>query len=84
MSGNDAAAFNISPPIAGHRFTLVRVTNERGLKIGSSGASYSDTDWTFGLQLKGSRTVDLTVALHRSQFVEFTTQPEISKPLKPE
>jgi hypothetical protein len=75
MSGTDAACFNISPAPKGHRLTLLRVTNERGMKINSTGASYSDTDWGFGLQLTGSKTIDLTVALHRSRFVEFQAQP---------
>jgi len=38
--------------------------------------SWGDNDYRFGLQeLGNARSLNLTLALHRSRFVEFTAKP---------
>ena len=68
--------FSVMPEPEGQCFTLLRVTDETGRKIDDSGSSSTSRNWNFGLRLKDAvQTLDVTVALHRSRFVEFTAQP---------
>ena len=60
------------PDPQGHRFDLLRVTDESGRRIQIQGSGYSNTNWGFGLNIKdGVQHLEVTVALHRSRFVEF-------------
>jgi hypothetical protein len=66
-------------PLDGMRMTLVEVTDEQGHKIMPMNWGRGGNDYLFGLQKLGNaKSLNLTLALHRSRFVEFTAKP--SKP----
>ncbi len=63
-------------PLDGMRMTLVEVTDDQRHAIKPMNWSWGDTDYRFGLQeLGNAKSLNLTLALHRSRFVEFTTKP---------
>jgi hypothetical protein len=66
---------------AGMRMTLVKLTDDQGQDLQSynSGTSGNGTSTTYGYQLQniaGVTNLNLTIALHKSRFVEFTAKPE--------
>lgn len=75
MKSDHSLQFSVNPSPEGHRFTLLRVTDENDGTIRASSSGYSSTDWGFGIEPKGARTLNITVALHRSRFVEFKARP---------
>jgi hypothetical protein len=69
---------------AGMRLTLVKLTDDQGqdLQNYNSGTSGNGDSTTYGYQMQnitGATNLNLTIALHKSRFVEFT-----AKPAKPE
>jgi len=63
-------------PTDGMRLTLVKATDDQGHEIKPMTWSWGGNDFRFGLQgLGNARSLDLTLALHRSRFVEFTAKP---------
>ena len=79
MSGDCSLSFSIIPALKEHRFNLLRITDENGRPINTSGSSYSDTEWGFGFKPgTNTQTLNVTVALHRSQFAEFYAQPTLT------
>jgi hypothetical protein len=70
---------------AGWRMTLVKLADDQGFEIGhwdygtyNRGAS---TTYRYGLQELGDATnLNLTLALHKSRFVEFTVKPQMAPP----
>ena len=65
---------------AGMRLTLAKVTDDQGQDIQNynSGSSGNGTSTTYGFQLQniaGATNVNVTIALHKSRFVEFTAKP---------
>jgi hypothetical protein len=63
-------------PLDGMRLTLVEATDDQGHKIKPMTWSWGGNDFRFGLQeLGNARSLNLTLALHRSRFVEFTAKP---------
>jgi hypothetical protein len=63
-------------PLDEMRLTLVNATDDQGHEIKSMNWGWSDNDYRFGLRELGSaRSLNLTLALHRSRFVEFTAKP---------
>jgi hypothetical protein len=59
------------------RLTLIEATDDQGHKIKPMTWSWGGTDYRFGLQELGNpRSLNLTLALHRSRFVEFTAKPQ--------
>ena len=63
-------------PLDGMRLTLVKATDDQGHEIKPMTWSWGGNDFRFGLQgLGNARSLDLTLALHRSRFVEFTAKP---------
>ena len=63
-------------PLDGMRMTLVEVTDEQGHEIKPMNWGWGGTDYRFGLQKLGNaKSLNLTLALHRSRFVEFTAKP---------
>jgi hypothetical protein len=80
MGGSQSIGFSISPEPKEYRFTLVRVTDDAGKAVEMTGAGYSNTNWGFGMRLKDStKRIDVTVALHRSRFVQFEVQPSTQR-----
>ena len=66
---------------AGMRLTLAKLTDDQGQDIQSynSGSSGNGTSTTYGYQLQniaGVTNLILTIALHKSRFVEFTAKLE--------
>ncbi len=65
---------------AGMRLTVVKLTDDQGLDLQNynSGSSGNGTSTTYGYQLQniaGVTNLNLTLALHKSRFVEFTAKP---------
>lgn len=78
-SGEQALSFSISPALKEHRFTLLRITDENVRPINTTGSSYSDTEWGYGFKPgTNTQSLNVTVALHRSRFVEFHAQPTLT------
>ena len=76
MSGDMALGFSVTPPLDGYRFTLISVTDDRARKVELSGSGSSSSNWGFGLRVKDAiHSVNVTVALHQSRFVEFQARP---------
>jgi len=78
MRGSIEAGLDIRTdlPLDGMRMTLVKATDERGHKIQPMNWGGGGTDHRFGLrELGGAKSLNLTLALHRSRFVEFTAKP---------
>jgi hypothetical protein len=72
------AYVRVEPPTEGIRVSLVRATDEQG-RIFQPFVPGWDREGRFGFGLeglKGSKTVDLTFAIHKSRFVEFLAKPE--------
>jgi hypothetical protein len=65
---------------AGMRMTLVKLTDDQGQDVQNynSGSSGNGTSTTYGYQLQniaGVTNLNVTIALHKSRFVEFTAKP---------
>ena len=65
---------------AGMRMTFVKLTDDQGqdLQNYNSGTSGNGTSITYGYQLQniaGVTNLHLTIALHKSRFIEFTAKP---------
>jgi hypothetical protein len=76
----------VSPTLGeGMRLTLVKLTDDQtndiaNMNQGTFGDGKSTT-YRYGLRdLGGATNLDLTIALHKSRFVEFTAKPEITAP----
>jgi len=70
---------------AGTVMTLVKVTDNQGGEIQSngSGTSGNGTSTVYSYQLRdlgGLTNLNLTIALHKNRYVEFTVKPETEKP----
>jgi hypothetical protein len=70
---------------AGTVMTLVKVTDNQGGEIQSngSGTSGNGTSTIYSYQLRdlgGLTNLNLTIALHKNRYVEFTVKPETEKP----
>jgi hypothetical protein len=63
-------------PADGMRMTLIKVTDGQGHDIQTWNWGGGGTDYRFGLrELGNAKSFNLTLALHRSRFVEFTAKP---------
>jgi len=63
-------------PLDGMRLTLIEATDEQGHEIKPMTMGWGGTFYRFSLQeLGNARSLNLTLALHHSRFVEFTAQP---------
>jgi hypothetical protein len=79
MRGSIEGGLNVQTdlPLDGMRLTLVKATDDQGHEIKTMIWGWGGNDYRFGLQELGSaRSLNLTLALHRSRFVEFTAKPE--------
>jgi hypothetical protein len=58
------------------RMTLAKVTDEQGRDLQSWGANGGGGNYVFQLQdVRDAKTLNITLALHKSRFVEFTAKP---------
>jgi len=63
-------------PLKGMRLTLLKVTDNQGHDVQPMNLGWGGTDQRFGLRnIDNAKTLNLTLALHRSRFVEFTVKP---------
>jgi hypothetical protein len=78
-NGQTEGGFRIhaDPAPDGMRLTLVTVTDEQGRTIQNWNPSWGGNDYEFQLQnVRNAKSLNITLALHRSRFVEFTAKPE--------
>ena len=63
-------------PTDGMRMTVVKATDDQGQDLQVWTWSRGGTDYRFGLrELGNAKSLNLTLALHTSRFVEFTVKP---------
>jgi hypothetical protein len=64
-------------PLDGMQMTLVKATDEQGRDVQSySGQGWGGNDRQLQFQnLRNAKTLTLTIAVHKSRFVEFTVKP---------
>jgi hypothetical protein len=68
------------------RMTLVKLTDDQtndiaNMNQGWGGGGANGTIYHYGLRdLGGATNLNLTIALHKSRFVEFTVKPEKAPP----
>ncbi len=76
----------ITPPLpAGLQMTIVKLTDDQGEDVQRNGSSTSRsaTSITYGYlfnDLGNTKSLNFTIALHKSHFFEFTVKPETEKP----
>jgi hypothetical protein len=74
----------ITPPLpAGLQMTIVKLTDDQGEDVQRTGTSTSRnaTSITYGYlfgDLGNSKSLNFTIALHKSRFVEFMARPEMA------
>jgi hypothetical protein len=78
--GQKSGGFRVSvdPPLPdGYRMSLVEVTDENGHKLPPSwGPNNNDNNYVFQLpDIRNAKSLNLTIAVHQSRFVEFTVKP---------
>jgi hypothetical protein len=82
-------SIQITPPLSdGMRLTIVRLTDNQTNDIsfyqnvnGMRGASVTQCQLQ---NLDGATNLNLTIALHKSRFVEFTAKPDVAPPPPPD
>lgn len=81
--GGKSVSFSLfakpDPESQGMRLTVLNVTDDQGRKLDSRGSSWGGGNYQY--QFSGARntqTLNLTFALHKSRFVEFTVKPEMA------
>jgi hypothetical protein len=61
-----------------YRMTLVKAVDDLGRQATELGSYESRGDWAYALRVDTNATsLDLTVALHRTRYVEFLARPRI-------
>jgi hypothetical protein len=64
------------PETNGNRLTLISVANDQGRILENRNSSWGSGTYQFGFpNVRNSKTLNVTVALHQSRFVEFTVKP---------
>jgi hypothetical protein len=79
QTGDTEAVFriHISPPPEGTQLTVITITDDRNDPIEFHDWGSGRGDYRFGMKNMGNtRTLNITLALHRSRYVEFTAKPE--------
>ena len=70
--------FRVAPARPDYRVTLVKAVDDRGVEAGLHGASEGGLDWGFALEgITNATSLDLTLALHQTRYVEFLVRPRI-------
>ena len=71
-----AVQIQIGKPLDGMRMTLLKATDDQGHDIQNWNWSWGGNYYSFAFRELGStKTVNLTLALHQSRFVEFMAKP---------
>jgi len=75
-SQQGAFQVQLDPVPEGMQMTVVKVTDDQGRAIGSWRWSWGGNYTAFALrELDGVKAISVTLALHKSRFVEFTAKP---------
>lgn len=75
--GKEQLRFQMKPTPEGLRLKLLKVTDEHGGEISSFPRSWGGGGYNYGLTNPGdAKTVNVTLALHRSRYAEFIVKPE--------
>lgn len=70
--------FRVTPARPDYRVTLVKAVDDRGVEAGLHGTSEGGLDWGFELEgITNATSLDLTLALHQTRYVEFLVRPRI-------
>jgi hypothetical protein len=65
------------PETSGMRMTPLAVTDDQGHALNNQGASWGGGNYQYQFaEPRNTESVNLTIALHKSRFVEFTVQPQ--------
>jgi hypothetical protein len=69
---------DVDPAPDGMRLTMVSATDEQGVKLQFWNAGYGNGgNYTMQLQnMRNAKMLNITLALHKSRFVEFTVKPQ--------
>jgi len=58
------------------RMTMITITDDQGRPIDFNNWGWGGGDFRFSLKkLAGVKTINITLALHRSRYFEFTVKP---------
>ena len=67
----------IDPAPEGMHIALVKITDDQGRVLQSWNPSWGGGSFTYQLQnLRNAKSLNITLALHKSRFVEFTVKPQ--------
>jgi len=78
LKGNHHFNFRLTPPSPDYRLTLVKATDDRGHEAKVENWYQSPSEWAFALNVNpDAKSLDLTVALHRTRYAEFLVKPRI-------
>ncbi|HEU0008331.1 MAG TPA: hypothetical protein VFT34_00790 [Verrucomicrobiae bacterium] len=70
--------FRVTPSRPDYRMTLVRAVDDNGREAPVGRSFESPGEWDFGLRVNTNATsLDLTLALHQTRYVEFLARPRI-------
>ncbi len=79
FNGQQMGGFRIvadPPPPEGYRLTLDKATDEQGREIQGFNPSWGGGNYGFQIQnMRNAKMLNLTIALHKSRFVEYTVKP---------
>ena len=65
------------PEASGMRMTPLTITDDQGRKLNNQGASWGGGNYQYTFAApRNIESVNVTIALHKSRFVEFTVKPE--------
>jgi hypothetical protein len=65
----------VNPSLEGRQLTVVTITDERNQTVEINNLGSGGGDYRFGLKKLGkTRTINITLALHRSRYLEFTAK----------
>lgn len=71
-----ALRFSFQPPLSDHRLLLLSVMDDHGRKINQNGGMNNSTETELWFEFTNTvKSIDVTVALAKSEFLEFTAKP---------
>lgn len=78
LGGNHHFNFRVTPGRPDYEITLVKAVDDQGQEVKLEASFESKSERTFGLRVNtNSMSLDLTLALHRTRYVQFLARPEV-------
>jgi hypothetical protein len=78
LNGNQHFNFRLTPARPDYRLRLVKATDDQGHEAKVENWYESPSEWAFALDVNtNARSLDLTVAFHRTRYAEFLVKPRI-------